>query len=101
MVKTEQIPAMRHTHTTLRTLHSYPWHQGHLRWIIDRGDIVFRFRPAGRLHIGTINREFLNAGGSVAEYGAAVKAAIDRGYIDLHASGAYLSFTQAGAELFA
>jgi hypothetical protein len=56
---------------------------------------------AGRLHIGTINREFLNAGGSVAEYGAAVKAAIDRGLITLHASGGHLTFTQAGADLFA
>jgi hypothetical protein len=56
---------------------------------------------AGRLHIGTINREFLNAGGSVAEYGAAVKAAMDRGLITLHPSGGYLSFTQAGADLFA
>jgi hypothetical protein len=56
---------------------------------------------AGRLHIGTINREFLNAGGSVAEYGAAVSAAVDRGLITLHASGSYLSFTQAGADMFA
>jgi hypothetical protein len=56
---------------------------------------------AGRVHIGMINREFLNAGGSVPEYGAAAKAAIDRGYVELHPSGAYLTFTQAGAELFA
>jgi hypothetical protein len=56
---------------------------------------------AGRVHIGTINREFLSAGGSVVEYSAAVKAAIDRGLITLHASGAYLTFTQAGADLFA
>jgi hypothetical protein len=35
------------------------------------------------------------------EYSAAVKAAIDRGYITMHASGGYLSFTQAGADLFA
>jgi hypothetical protein len=56
---------------------------------------------AGRLLIGTIDREFLNAGGSAAEYGAAAKAAIDRGLITLHPSGAYLSFTQARAELFA
>jgi hypothetical protein len=56
----------------------------------------------GRLHIGTVNREFLNAGGSVAEYGAAaVRAAIDRGYVEIHSSGAYLTFTQAGTELFA
>jgi hypothetical protein len=49
---------------------------------------------AGRVHIGTINREFLNAGGSVAEYGAAVNAAVNRGLITLHLSGGYLSFTQ-------
>jgi hypothetical protein len=30
-----------------------------------------------------------------------VKAAIAHGWITLHPSGAYLSFTQAGAELFA
>jgi hypothetical protein len=35
------------------------------------------------------------------EYSAAVKAAIDRGYLTMHASGGYLSFTQAGADLFA
>jgi hypothetical protein len=56
---------------------------------------------AGRLHVGPINRQFLDAGASVSEYAAALKAAIDRGYITLHASGAYLSFTQAGADLFA
>jgi hypothetical protein len=55
----------------------------------------------GRVPIGTINREFLNAGGSVTEYGTAVKAAVDRGFVELHPSGGYLSFTQAGADLFA
>jgi hypothetical protein len=38
---------------------------------------------------------------SVAEYGAVVKAAVDRGFVELHPSGGYLSFTHAGAELFA
>jgi hypothetical protein len=38
---------------------------------------------------------------SYPEYSAAVKAEIDRGYITMHASGGYLSFTQAGADLFA
>jgi hypothetical protein len=38
--------------------------------------------------------------GSYPEYSAAVKAAIDRGYITMHASGGYLSFTQAGAGPF-
>jgi hypothetical protein len=56
---------------------------------------------AGRLHVGPINQQFLEAGGSVAEYTAALRAAIDRGYIALHPSGAYVMFTQAGAELFA
>jgi hypothetical protein len=42
---------------------------------------------ASRLPVGTINREFLNAGGSVAEYsGAAVNAAVGRGLITLHPS---------------
>jgi hypothetical protein len=56
---------------------------------------------AGRLHVGAINRQFLDAGGSVAEYTAAVQAAVDRGYIAMHPSGAYVTFTQAGAELSA
>jgi hypothetical protein len=56
---------------------------------------------AGRLHVGDINKRFLSAGGLIAEYTAAVKTAIDRGYIDLHPSGAYVTFSQAGAELFA
>jgi hypothetical protein len=33
--------------------------------------------------------------------GAAVKAAIAHGWLTLHPSGGYFSFTQAGAELFA
>jgi hypothetical protein len=52
---------------------------------------------AGRFHVGPISRQFLEAGGCVAEY----TAALDRGYIALHPSGAYMTFTQAGAELFA
>jgi len=51
---------------------------------------------AGRLQIGTINAQFLKAGASVAEYKAALRAAVERGLIALHASGAYLTFTQAG-----
>jgi hypothetical protein len=50
---------------------------------------------------GAINGQFLAAGASVAEYKAALRAAIERGLIALHASGAYLTFTQAGADLFA
>jgi hypothetical protein len=56
---------------------------------------------AGRYHVGAINEQFLTAGGDVLEYTAAVRAAIDRGYMAVHPSGGYLSFTQAGADLFA
>jgi len=56
---------------------------------------------AGRLQVGAINEQFLGAGGNVREYMAAVRAAIDHGYVTVHPSGAYLSFTQAGADLFA
>jgi hypothetical protein len=56
---------------------------------------------AGRLSVEIINRQFRDAGGSYEEYGAAVKAAIAHGWITMHPSGAYLSFTQEGADLFA
>jgi hypothetical protein len=56
---------------------------------------------AGRLAVEAINRQFRAAGGSYEEYSAAVKAAIAHGWITLHPSGAYLMFTQAGANLFA
>ena len=56
---------------------------------------------AGRLSVGILNTQFKGAGGSYPEYSAAVKAAIDRGYITMHPSGGYLSVTQAGADLFA
>jgi hypothetical protein len=45
--------------------------------------------------------QFTGAGGNPPEYSAAVKAAIERGYMTMHPSGGYLSFTQAGADLFA
>lgn len=56
---------------------------------------------AGRLNVGVLNIQFKEAGGSFPEYGAAVKAAIDRGYLIMHPSGGYVTFTQAGADLFA
>jgi hypothetical protein len=56
---------------------------------------------AGRLSVAVINKKFRDAGGSYDEYGAAVKAAIAHGWLTIHPSGAYLMFTQAGAELFA
>ena len=56
---------------------------------------------AGRLDVGAINKLFHEAGGSYEEYGVAVKAAIAHGWIAMHPSGGYLTFTQAGAHLFA
>jgi hypothetical protein len=56
---------------------------------------------AGRLSVAVINKQFRDAGGSYEEYRAAVKAAIAHGWITMHPSGGYLSFTQAGADLFA
>jgi hypothetical protein len=56
---------------------------------------------AGRLSVAIINRQFRDTGGSYKEYSAAVKAAIAHGWLTMHPSGAYLSFTQAGADKFA
>ena len=56
---------------------------------------------AGRLPIGTLNTQFIDAGASVPEYVAAMKAAIAHGYLAMHQSGGYVTFTQAGADLFA
>jgi hypothetical protein len=55
----------------------------------------------GRLSVAVINRQFRDAGGSYEEYGLVVKAAIAHGWITMHPSGGYLSFTKAGADLFA
>jgi hypothetical protein len=56
---------------------------------------------AGRLSVAIINRQYREDGGSYEEYGIALKAAIAHRWITVHPSGAYLSFTQAGADLFA
>jgi hypothetical protein len=56
---------------------------------------------AGRLQIGTINSQFVSAGGTYDDYSAAVKMAIERGYVTMHPSGGYVTFTQEGADLFA
>jgi hypothetical protein len=56
---------------------------------------------AGRLSVAVVNKQFREAGGSYEEYGLAVRAAIAHGWLTMHPSGGYLSFTQAGADLFA
>jgi hypothetical protein len=56
----------------------------------------------GRIHIENINGPFLfRDGGSPAEYGAGLAYAIEKGWRWKHASGTYVKFTQAGADLFA
>jgi hypothetical protein len=56
----------------------------------------------GRIYIGQLNGPFLfKEGGPPAEYGAGLMLVTDRGWLWKHESGAYVKFTQAGAELFA
>jgi hypothetical protein len=56
----------------------------------------------GRIHIETINGPFLfQLKGSPDEYGAGLKLAIAHGWLEMHESGTYVKFTQAGADLFA
>jgi hypothetical protein len=56
----------------------------------------------GRIHIEKINESFLfRDRGSPTEYGAGLKLAIERGWLTMHESGTFVTFTSAGAELFA
>jgi len=56
----------------------------------------------GRIHIEKINGPFLfKDKGSPAEYGAGMKLAIERGWLEIHECGTFVRFTPAGAELFA
>jgi len=56
----------------------------------------------GRIFFETINGQFLfKEGGTPQEYGAALKFAIDQGWLLKHESGTYVKFTPAGADLFA
>jgi hypothetical protein len=55
----------------------------------------------GRIYIELINGPFLfREGGTPAEYKAGLDRAIERGWLELHDSGTYVKFTQAGADLF-
>ena len=56
----------------------------------------------GRIHIEKINGPFLfKEKGTPAEQKAGLDLAITRGWLELHESGTYVKFTQAGADLFA
>jgi hypothetical protein len=56
---------------------------------------------AGRISVGAINHAFLDAGGNVGEYGAAMHQAVAHGWLEPHPSGAYVKLTQKGADRFA
>ena len=56
----------------------------------------------GRIYIEKINGPFLfREKGTPAEYKAGLDLAIARGWLEIHESGTFVRFTQAGAELFA
>jgi hypothetical protein len=68
----------------------------------SRSPTRFEANQDGRIYIEQINGPFLyEFNGSPKEYRAALKLAIDRGWLWLHESGTYVKFTQARAELFA
>jgi hypothetical protein len=67
-------------------------------------EIAYSIEPVqdGRIHIEKINWRFLhNLHGSPAEYRAGLDRAIANGWLSMHESGAFVRFTQAGADLFA
>jgi hypothetical protein len=56
----------------------------------------------GRIHIELLNGPLLfEHKASPAEYTAGLKLAIERGWLEMHESGTFVRFTQAGADLFA
>ena len=69
------------------------------RKIIEIANIVEAVQD-GRIHIEKINGPFLfREKGTPAEYGASLDLAIARGWLELHESGTFVRFTQAGADL--
>jgi hypothetical protein len=66
-----------------------------------RGQVEADRDHAGRLSVGVLNIQFKEVGGDYVEYGNAMRAAIAEGYLTMHPPGGYVSFTQAGADLFA
>jgi hypothetical protein len=56
----------------------------------------------GRVLVERINGPFLyELKGSPEEYWAGVQRAIEKGWLEMHESGTFVRFTQAGADLFA
>jgi hypothetical protein len=66
------------------------------------GDRQQRRGGAGRSHLYREDQlPFLFVEATAAEYKAGLDLAIARGWLELHESGTYVRFTQAGADLFA
>jgi hypothetical protein len=58
--------------------------------------------PQGQIHIEKINGPMLYKDNAhPAEYWAGLQHAIARGWLKYHESGTYVTFTPAGADLFA
>ncbi|WP_247986674.1 hypothetical protein [Bradyrhizobium sp. 186] len=56
----------------------------------------------GRIHIEKINALFLfTLGGKGSEFGAGLRFAIERGWIELHESGTYVRLLTPGEDLLA
>lgn len=56
----------------------------------------------GRIHVEKVNGPFLfELKGTPDQYSAGMKHAVERGWIEMHESGTFFRFTQAGADLFA
>jgi hypothetical protein len=56
----------------------------------------------GRIYIEKLNGPFLFGDkGTPAEYSAGLKFAIERGWLKMHESGTFVTFTPAGAEMLA
>lgn len=58
--------------------------------------------PQGQIHIEKINGPMLYKDGAApAEYWAGLQLAIAKGWLKYHESGTFVTFTPAGADLFA
>jgi hypothetical protein len=67
-------------------------------------ELANAFEPIqdGRIYIEKINGPFLfELKGTPAEYKAGLDRAIAKGWLELHESGTFVRFTDAGAALFA
>jgi hypothetical protein len=63
---------------------------------------AFEVVQDSRIYIEKLNGPFLFGDkGTPAEYAAGLALAIERGWLELHGSGTFVKFTQAGADLFA